>query len=200
MADMTTAIISGTFAIAGSLGSVWLKDYLERNRQRAPAATPSAPAPAPPSGAAASVPVASAAQGIPGAEATRMGTERDRPTSKRRPLYVAAAGFALGIISSLARPYFAGQSHPEAMTALALLIFGVLAAIVYHAKPGADRGLALYQLEVFSLWAAYACGWSIVYGRLWSDFVGFAAAGWLGSGLAGLVLIPLLRRDSARRT
>jgi hypothetical protein len=45
MADLSTAIVSGTFAVVGSLGSVWLKDYLERNRQRV-AAQPTAEAPA----------------------------------------------------------------------------------------------------------------------------------------------------------
>jgi hypothetical protein len=55
MADVATAIISGSFAIAGTLGSVWLKDYLERRRQvqvsqsaRAhTTAAPSPPAPPP---------------------------------------------------------------------------------------------------------------------------------------------------------
>jgi hypothetical protein len=53
-------------------------------------------------------------------------------------------------------------------------------------------------LETLSLWAAYTFGWSLVHGSLWSDFVFAVVIAWLISAVAGLLILPLVRRTSKR--
>ncbi len=173
MADIATAIISGTFAIAGSLGSVWLKDRLERTRQVTPSASP---------------PLVT--QPISPDPALLRSSRR---SSGRRPFYIALAGLAVGAVSSFLQNRSQGPSHPEAIASLVLLAIVTILAILYHAGRSPGRGLALFQFEMFSLWAAFACGWSLVHGSLWSDFIFAAVVAWLSSACAGLIFIPLIR-------
>ena len=174
MADVATTIISGAFAIAGSLSSILLKDYLERKRQ-----VPAAPAPS--------------STSFPPAPISRVSLAR--PGSKFRAIYYSVGGFVLGAISSYIRPHVIhkGAVHPEAIASLVILIVFVLVGIVHHAKPKSGRSLALFEVEIIGLWAAFAFGWSLVYRSVWDDIIGFAIMGWLGSAVSGLLFIPLLR-------
>jgi hypothetical protein len=177
MADITTAIVSGTFALAGSLGSVWLKDYLEQRRQaRLP---PVNTAPSRPSAPAAPRPVPT--QALP------------RAASRLRPLMIALFGFGVGAVSSFVRPMFPPPTHPEAIASLVVLGLAVLSFVAYHSRLAPDRSVALFELETLSLWAAFACGWSIVHGGVWSDFVVSTIGAWLVSAVAGLLLVPIVR-------
>lgn len=178
MADIATALVSGTFTVVASLGSVWLKDYLERRRQ----------APSPPKG-----PPGAGAPPRPSAPPAPL-----RAGSRLRPLVVALSGFVVGAVSSFVRPMFPGPAHPEAIASLVILGLIVLSLIAYHAKVVPGRGVALFELETLSLWAAFAFGWSVVHGSVWSDFVFSTLMLWLISAVAGLVLIPLVRRISRR--
>ena len=151
MADIATAVISGTFAVFSSFGSVWLKDHLEQRRQ----------SPSSRSGALDATP-SSTVVILP-----------DAPTvgSRLRPLFVTLFGFVVGIVSSFIYPMFTGPSHPEAMVSFGLLALAVLSSIAHHAKVAPGRGLAVLELETLSLWAAYAFGWSLVHGSLWSELL-----------------------------
>ena len=122
MADITTAIISGSFAVAGCFGSVLLRAYLERRGQ----GRVSQPAPS------------------------------DR-TARLRPLFIAFIGFAAGIASCLLAPMFFPQPfYGVEMVLFCILLLVVLFAIIHHGRSSLARGLVIYQLEVLSLWAAFA--------------------------------------------
>jgi len=179
MADIATAIISGSFAVVGSLGSVWLKDYLERQRQ-VQVSQPdvverrvSAPVGAP------------AAAAVTG--------------SRLRPLFIAIIGFAVGVITFLPSMF---PSHADAgvMGSLGILLVVVLFSIIHYARLP-NQALALFHLEMLSLWAAFAFGGSLLH-RFVTWWNGpplkEAVVGWVISCAAGLLLIPLVRRLSRR--
>jgi hypothetical protein len=69
----------------------------------------------------------------------------------------------------------------------------VLSSIAHHSRAASGRGLALFELEALSLWAAYAFGWSVVHGSVWGDLVSFTLLSWFSSAVLGLLLIPLIR-------
>lgn len=199
MADVSTTIISGVFTVAGSLASIWLKDYLERRKEARPATAPQ-PAPAAAPGPASSPvgtevpetgPVPSQAPTLP-----PVARAASAP-GWRRPVLIALTGFLIGVVSSFVRPMLSGPMHPEAIGSLMLLILIALFGVAHHAGSGPGRGVIVFELEMVSLWAAFVFGWSLVHGSLWSDFVAFGIVGWLGSAVGGLVLIPLVR--SVRR-
>jgi hypothetical protein len=181
MADVATTIISGAFAVAGSMGSIWLKDYLERKRQVPAAAVPSS-APFPP------------------APASQVSTAR--PGSNFRAIYYSVGGFVVGAVSSYIRPHVIHKAgtHPEAIVSLVIMIVVVLVGIVHHAKPQSGGSLALFEVETIGLWAAFAFGWSLVHGSVWDDIIGVSITSWLGSAISGLLFIPLLRWMYNRRT
>src|SRR5919106_172903 len=157
MADITTAIISGSFAVAGCFGSVLLRAYLERRGQ----GRVSQPAPS------------------------------DR-TARLRPLFIAFIGFAAGIASCLLAPMFFPQPfYGVEMVLFCILLLVVLFAIIHHGRSSLARGLVIYQLEVLSLWAAFAFGGSLAHGFImpWRDYFEDALAGWIVSEVAGLFLI-----------
>jgi hypothetical protein len=80
-----------------------------------------------------------------------------------------------------------------------VLLLVVLFLIVDHARAIPGRGLALFHLEAFSLWAAYAFGWSLFnHGFRWRDNVEDALGGWVASAVAGLLLIAIVRRFSRK--
>ena len=173
MPDVATAIISGSFAIAGTLGSVWLKDYLERRRQvqaSQPARVHTMAAPTPPAPTAAAF-----------------------PDSPLRPLFITGIGFVVGTVSSL---HLIG---PLILFDIMLLV--VLFLIVDHARAIPGRGLALFQLEAFSFWAGYVFGWTLVnHGVISRGNLEDALVCWVVSAVAGLLLIAAVRRFSRRST
>ena len=175
MADVATAIISGSFAIAGTLGSVWLKDYLERRRQvqvSQPARVHTMAAPTPPAPTAAAF-----------------------PDSPLRPLLVTGIGFVVGTVSSSLH-----LIGPLILFDMMLLV--VLFLIVDHARaiPRAG-GLALFQLEAFSFWAGYVFGWTLVNHGVIRGVTLEDALGCVGClAVARFLLIAAVRRFSRRST
>jgi hypothetical protein len=188
MADIATAIISGSFAVAGSLGSVWLKDYLERrSRIRTAQPAPSDRIPA-----------------VPPHPATSVVAVTPVPGFRLRPLFIALIGFAVGAVPYSLLPMPRLLVRPK-IVALGILCVVVLFLIIHHARLLPGRGLGLFQLEVLSLWAAFAFGASLVYGPIssrWStpltDYYVDALGPWVISATAGLLLIPQIRRLSRR--
>ena len=98
MEGMLNTIISGVFSLAAALGSVWLKDYLERRRTEAADVSVDVTRPAKP----------------------------ERPATGRwswyRPLVVFLGGFFVGVLSRWIRPMITGPVHYEALGALAVLV------------------------------------------------------------------------------
>ncbi|MHA7600469.1 hypothetical protein ACX12L_11060 [Alicycliphilus sp. T452] len=169
-----TSLIAGVFSLATALGSVWLKHHLE-SRDSKPANTPS------PS------PLAPARKGEP-------------PAVPRRPLglllgraaAVIATGVFLGAVSRGVRNWLPGPVHYEAIASLALLaLVSLVLALARQA-----RHLS-YQLEVFSLWAAFLAGWSLIHRSVWSDAVFSFGMGWLACAVVGSVVIASRQRNAA---
>src|SRR5206468_1452994 len=112
MADIATAIISGSFAVASSLGSVWLKDYLEQRRQVRVSQ------PAPSDRTAARSPPAIYGAAVPG--------------SRLRPLFIALIGFAASAASDLLRSGFSNKPwYGSEMVACCILLLVVLFSIFH---------------------------------------------------------------------
>ncbi|MDZ7780745.1 MAG: hypothetical protein U5R14_12550 [Gemmatimonadota bacterium] len=176
--SVAVAVISGMFSVASSLGAVFLKDYLERERRRppkdvAPDRTPAAgqtPEPEPPAGAAPRL--------VPAAR------------SWARPAVIVLGSIVFGMATRAARPMFTGPTHYESLTALALLVLMSAGLAVHHRK----RGFQLtYQLEVLALWAGWTSGWSLVHGGLWSDLLAVTIPAWLGCAVLGGLITSVAR-------
>ena len=118
-----------------------------------------------------------------------------------RPLLCVVAAVAVGGLSRLCRPLAnVGGVHYEALVALFILI-GLALLLVYLNRPSRVKLPHLFfQLENFSLWLAFAFGWTVANRGLWGDFIFFnvvamgCSAG-VGSGL--LVVLGLLRPNSS---
>lgn len=167
-----TSLIAGVFSLATALGSVWLKHHLE-NRDSKPSSTP------------------------PLSHPTR---KRERPAPSLTPLgsllgraaAIITIGVTLGAISRVARNWVPGPVHYEAIASLTLL---ALASLVLALARQA-RHLP-YQLELFSLWAAFLTGWSIVHRSVWSDAVFSFGVGWLACAVVGVVVVAFRQRSAA---
>jgi hypothetical protein len=108
------------------------------------------------------------------------------------PAFVAVAGFALGWVSRLVRPYASVDgTHYEAIAALVLLIAASAYALRQHARHREQGG---FQLDLVALWGGYAAGWVLFNGGFWSDMTFVFGAYWGGVALAGGMLIEWLRR------
>jgi hypothetical protein len=189
MADIATLIISGSLAVVGCFGAVWLKAYLQRRGQgRVSQLTPSD-----------RTAVSSYTHGpfFTGESLPPAPLYADEgPRSRLRPLFIALIGFAAGIASCLLAPLFSPKSSDIEMLLFGVLLLLVLLAVIHHGRSSLPRGLVIFQLEVLSLWAAFAFGGSLAHGFIipWRGYLEDALAGWLVSEVAGLFLIPLVRR------
>jgi hypothetical protein len=104
----------------------------------------------------------------------------------------AAGGFLIGLASRTVRPYISGPVHYEMLVALGLLIGLALAAIYRFRKLPLRTALRCFNLAMFSLWAAFAIGWTVIHRGFWDDLVGMTAAFWIGSAVIGSILLKLL--------
>ena len=104
------------------------------------------------------------------------------PGWPRRAL-IGAPAFLWGI---LARVMDDGLGD-EALVAMVGAVFGaVLALVMHHRRKGTLLG---FQLDTFSLWAAFAVGYLVVYGRVLDDVVSSVAGFWTGSALVGGAIV-----------
>ena len=168
-----TSLIAGCFSLATALGTVWLKHYLET---RTPSSTPVQASPRPPA------PPSPPTFGRPSAILVRATA-------------VVAIGFILGAASRVIRDAIPGPVHYEAIVSLAVLV--VVSALLAFSHRRARNSMWVYQLEVFSLWAAFESGWSLVNGGIWSDALFAFGAWWLGCAVLGAVLVRARTRSAA---
>jgi len=124
-----------------------------------------------------------------------------------RPVFIAVVGFVVGTASPIMKPMFDESHFNVIAVALFIMLLLALFLIIHHAWSIPWRGLALFHLEMFSLWAAFAFGLSLVHYGYWSgrwssgwDHVGAAFGGWVISEVAGLLLFLIVRRLSRRPT
>ncbi|RKJ99655.1 hypothetical protein CE154_008030 [Alicycliphilus denitrificans] len=109
-----------------------------------------------------------------------------------RAAAIIATGGLLGAVSRGVRNWIPGPVHYEAIASLALLaLVSLVLALARQA-----RHLS-YQLEVFSLWAAFLAGWSLIHRSVWSDAVFSFGMGWLACAVVGGVVVAFRRRGAA---
>lgn len=117
------------------------------------------------------------------------------------PAVCVVAALAVGGLSHLCRQFASlAGIHWEALAALFILI-GLALFLVYlnHRAEGKLTHL-FFQLENFSLWLAFAFGWTVLNRGLWDDFILFnvvamGCSAVVGSGL--LVVLGRLRHNSS---
>ena len=179
-AQVISTIISGVFAIVAALGSILLKDFLDRRRARdsvsaAPGEVPTAP----------SKPRRAASPTKPGYRS---------PWVVLIPVAAVVVGAILGIASRLIRPYAdVGGTHYEMLGALALLIVSCLFLVISNRNDEGFLGHLLYQLENIALWSSFACGWSLIHGYFWEDLVGVTIVWWFSCSVFGSVVLALFQ-------
>ncbi len=164
--QILTTLITSVFSLAAALGSVWLKDLLERRRLSIPSrptAANSRPAPA-------------IVQGW----------------TWKRPLLVFFTAFIFGLITRLLRPLFQSRIHWESLIAVVLLVVAALGMAIDHRQ---GSRFWPYELEVLALWMAWASGWSAVEGTAWTDLIILSFLWWLGcAAIGGLIVIAGKRK------
>jgi hypothetical protein len=87
------------------------------------------------------------------------------------------------------------------MTSLIAGVFSLATALGSVRVPGLALARQVrhlsYQLEVFSLWAAFLAGWSLIHRSVWSDAVFSFGMGWLACAVVGGVVVAFRRRGAA---
>ena len=172
--EVLTTLITGIFSLLSALGSVWLKDWLERRKQNETQATTEKreevdqqPAPAP-----------------------------QKPGwSWKRPLILFFGAFALGLVTRVMRPLFGHQIHWETLAAVVVLAGATLWLAINHLRTGSS--LWSFELEVLAIWLAWASGWSVIHGSAWSDLIVFALLWWLGCAVIGGLVAVVGRKKAA---
>ena len=161
--SILTTVITGIFSLAAALGSVWLKDLLERRRLAFGSRPGGAEVPATPP------------------------TAQPRSRGRLRPLFVFLGGFALGIINRALEPFF-GSIHWVVNWVFVIIIGGVAFRMALsHRRSGAS--FWPYELEVSAIWTAWAAGWSLVHGGVWDATVRAALFFWLICAVVGGAIV-----------
>lgn len=161
-----TSVISGVFALATALGSVWLKHYLEQPRP-------------------------ASANTRPGIETPRPSPRQPRThfALVARPVLVLLVSFAVGAAYchyKLEAFAVVGPGTQESIAIAGLYTFIVVAffgLVLIHRR--SSTGFWPFQLDCLALWAAWTSGFLLVYGRIWSDVIVNAAMLWFGFALVG---------------
>ncbi|HRZ55530.1 MAG TPA: hypothetical protein P5525_08740, partial [Candidatus Paceibacterota bacterium] len=162
---IVTAIISGAFAIAGALGSVWLKHYLETRRDASAAHAPEVPLP------------------------SRWHPSETLRRNIGRPAVILISGLVLGALSDIADRPIGGRRYELAWVPMLVLCGVCLRFVLVNRR--LVKGLWTYQLDVLILWAASLTGFSASHGGIWSDAVGFHLGAWILAAVlgGGIILI-----------
>jgi hypothetical protein len=187
-AQIISTIISGVFSIAAALGSIVLKDHLDRLRAQesvSPAARVENPYESP------QVPT------------TPIKPRHAQPPAKPTylssrvlliPISTVVVGAIVGMVSRLFRPYAnVGGTHYESLTAFAILTVSCLVLVIHNRNGQGFLGHLLYQLENLALWSGFACGWSLIHGYFWGDLVGVSIAWWVCCSVFGSVVLAVFQ-------
>lgn len=185
---VVTTLITGSFAMTTALGSVWLKHYLEQSR------TPPSPGPA-----AATDPAVLAAPGAAPAPATAAAPQAApsrRAFAILRPILVLVIAFGVG---AAFRQFKTTGTETLALVGLySFIALAFLGLVLNHRR--SPRGIWPYQLDCLALWAAFASGYSLVHGRIWSDLIASTVAFWLGFAVLGGLIVWFSRPRAAKVT
>ena len=114
------------------------------------------------------------------------------------PVTCAIGGAGVGVVSRICRPLIVGLVNYEAPVSAAVLFLSAR-LLVFTNRKMTPRLVHLYfQLEKFSLWAGYACGWTTVQKSTWDDLVVVVLSTSVRVGFVGSLLLLALQRFRRR--
>ena len=171
--QIVTTLITGIFSLLTALGSVWLKDLLER-RRLVPVQKPTAVQ-----------------------EPSEEKVKHPPPVmvsgwTWKRPLFVFFGAFVFGLFTRALRPLFGGGIHWETLIAVLVLASASLWMAIDHRR--ARSSFWPYELEVLALWLAWASGWSVIHGSAWSDHIVVSCLWWLGCAVISGIVVSIHTR------
>jgi hypothetical protein len=176
--QLATVVLSGFLTLISAFGSIFLKDYLDRKRQRPTSESVLNPIP-------------------------DTSHSDDRRLSILRPFFIALGAIILGLATSAFREVanFNG-THLEALTALLILLTSILLLVFFHAGRGPHRGAIFFQFDVLALWAGYTTGAFMIMSNLLDDLLAVTISAWVLSAAFGAIVIGYVNRTprSAHRT
>ena len=114
------------------------------------------------------------------------------------PVACAVGGTGVGLVSRICRPLIVGPVHYEALVSTAVLFLSALLLVFANRKMTPRLAHLYFQLENFSLWAGYACGWTIVQKSIWDDLVVVVLSISVCVGFVGSLLLLALQRCRRR--
>jgi hypothetical protein len=178
--NVLVALISGLFSVSSALGSIFLKDYVDRRRVQTLEVPHQKAEPR------SHAEVARTPSALP--------ASRTAGRSWGRPAAIVVGSFVLGMATRALRPLFTAGIHWESLGALVLLVSTAVVLSVSHRKRGFQFA---YQFEILALWTGWASGWSLLHGRLWSDLFAVTVAWWLVCAVVGGLIVSV--RNPSRR-
>ena len=124
---------------------------------------------------------------------------RAEPT-QRKPVLVsvakcAFAGFSIGVISRLVRPFVrtADGLHVESLIA-GLLLLGLCVAVPLSVRRKQPMSIVGVLVLCAATWMCYAVGWTVVHGKVWDDILVATVNGAAVSMVLGTLPLLLLGR------
>jgi hypothetical protein len=167
---IVTSLISGIFALATALASVWLKHHLEHR----------------------SPPKASPAEAAP-----RQAAVRGESFSLFRSAFVLVTAFVVGALFSKYKT--TGAQETMALVGLYSFIgLAFIGLVLTHRR--SLRGFWPYQLDCLALWAAFASGYSLVRGNIWSDLIFSTTMFWIAFAIVGGLIVWFTRPAATHAT
>jgi uncharacterized membrane protein len=171
-----TSLISGFFALATALGSVWLKHHLEYSVKNRPSVT---------TDSAAKPAIETVSYGRP---ATRSGS-----VTFLRPLLVLLVAFAVGAMFR----HFKTHDFQETVAVISFYVFIALSFVgltVFHRR--SPSGFWPFQLDSLTLWLAFTSGFWFVAGHASDDLLVGVLMFWLGFAIIGGSVVRFIRRNA----
>jgi len=169
-------VISGIFSLASAFGTILLKDYLDRKRQKAQSNN---------------IENVNPAQDKPRAEEK---TSLNK-YSFRRPLGILFITFVIGIFGRLLEEVI--ESYGAWLTLLLLFIL-VIVFLLKQKNSNEKDGLLFFQLEMLILWSGYVFGWTLINQGFRPDMIGFIIGCWLVCAFAGGAFLYLSKNKSRK--
>jgi hypothetical protein len=171
--QLLAAVLSGAFSLTAAFGSIFLKDYLDRRRERR----------------ADTAARTSALQSDP-----RVQEQTHRSLTWMRPLLLTFGAFALGSVDIALRDSLTvNHVHYGALISLGLLLLTSVFLILSHRSSLSAHYQLRFQLELLALWAGYFSGWSVGNKAVWDDVIVVCLGWWIGSAFAGGIILRLTR-------
>jgi hypothetical protein len=154
-----------------ALGSVLLKHYLERPRANADTRPKEGSPPIEPT-----IPRSSLA---------------GCATSFVRTVLVLVVSFSFGAWYNFYKQPIGNQEQVAFALFCVFVVISFVALVLFHRR--SRRGFWPYQLDAFALWAAFASGFSVFFGRLFDEVFIMTGFIWLGVAVAGGIIILITR-------